>query len=141
MAGEAPVTFVRLMVVSGAQPGEVGEIGGAAVLPGLEVVGVAPGGGRGAVRPLAGAGAGEHGAALGGGGEPAGPADVEGLAGATEHDGDQVGLAGEAASSVGRQRGAVGELAVATFVQAVGEGVGIEEDGDRGPDAVALGDP
>jgi len=60
---EVPVVAVHHTVVGGAEPGEVGEVGGPAVVPVLQVVGVDPGGGGVAVREPAAPVAGDHGVA------------------------------------------------------------------------------
>jgi hypothetical protein len=80
-AGQVPAAFVDGPVMGPAQQRQVGQVGGAAVDPVVEVVGVAPA--QGAVA------AGEHtatvadgqGAGLGGVDDPGGPAEVQGLAG------------------------------------------------------------
>ncbi len=58
---EVPVVAVDDPVVGGAQPGQVGEVGRAAVLPVVEVVGVDPCGGGVAVREPAAPVPGDHG--------------------------------------------------------------------------------
>ncbi len=101
--GDAPALQMHLPVMSEAQQAPVGQAGGAAVGPVVPVVGMAGGG-----RPVA---AGHHAALVPGddrsadrGWEGALPtAHVEGLAGASEHDRHDPGVAGGEARLDGAQ--------------------------------------
>ena len=86
--GHVVAVVVGSVVVVGAEEDEVFEVGVAAVGPGGEVVGFAPGGGHGAAAGLAGGEQEGFGAALGRGGESAGAAEVEELGGAAEDGGE-----------------------------------------------------
>jgi hypothetical protein len=68
-------------VVGPAQQGEVGEVGGAAIHPVPQVMGVAPGQGPLTAREDTAAVVDGQGGPLGGVDDPGGPADVQGLTG------------------------------------------------------------
>jgi hypothetical protein len=81
-AGQLPAALMDRPVVLAAQRGQVGQVGGAALLPGHQVVALAPGQGPGTVREDTATVAHRQGAALGGGDDPAGPSHIQRLAGA-----------------------------------------------------------
>ena len=74
---DAPSRFVGAVVVTAAEQDSVVEVGAAAVVPGVEVVGLAPGAGDVAALGAAGAVPHQKGLSLGGGEEAAGPAEVD----------------------------------------------------------------
>ena len=74
-----------------AEEGEVGQVGGAAVQPGDQVVALAPGQGPVTVGEDTAAVADGQGAGLGGGADPAGPAHLQRLAGRPAQDRGQQG--------------------------------------------------
>ena len=78
-AGEPPAALVDGSVVGSAQQGQVGQVGGAAMDPVAQVVGLAPGQGAGTVGEDAAAVADGQGGALGGLDDPGGPADLQRL--------------------------------------------------------------
>src|SRR6266545_7732227 len=103
VAGDAdgPVLVVCGVVVSGAEEDGVVQVGGAAVGPVPQMVGVAPAGGQvaageGAARIPQGQGAAQR-----GGDGALGAAEVQGLAGPAEDGGDDFGVAGESAHGGG----------------------------------------
>ena len=104
--GGGEVVLVDPGVVVGAEQGQVGQGGGPAVGPVLDVVGVAP------LRwsPASGEGApcvaGPECGLQGGGDQAFGAPDVQGLALAAQHDRDDGGVAGELADGLGGQGGA-----------------------------------
>ena len=87
---EAPSWFVGPMVVVAAEEDGVREVGPAAGVPWVEVVGLAPGAGDVAALAAAGAVADEEGLAFGRCVEAAGAAEVEGEAVAAEDDGEDL---------------------------------------------------
>jgi hypothetical protein len=86
-AGQLPAALVDGPMVAAAEEGQVGQVGGAAVQPGDQVVGLAPGKGPLAVGNHTAAVTHGQRAALGRGHDPAGPADLQGLAGGPTQDG------------------------------------------------------
>ena len=92
---QGPGAGVDVVVVSAADEGEVVEVGGAALGPVPQVVGVAPGCGGGAAGDDAGAVAGDQCAALGRGDGADGVAEVEDLAVAADQGGLDDGVAEE----------------------------------------------
>jgi hypothetical protein len=85
-AGQPPPTLMDRPVVVSAQQGEIGQVGGAAIEPVNQMMTVAPGQGPGAVGEDTTAVADGEGVALSGGDDPAGPPDVQGLAGGAAQD-------------------------------------------------------
>ena len=92
--GDGPAAGVVFAVVLAAEQDEVVGVGGSAVGPGGDVVGLAPGGGSGAAGERAAAVPRGQRAALAGGGGAAGVAVGEHAAGVGEDDGDDVGFGG-----------------------------------------------
>ena len=84
-------------VVAAAQQDEIVEVGGAAVGPVSDVVGVGPAGGVGAAGVGAALVAGGQGFALVDGDQSAAASDVQGFGSAIQDHGDEVAVAGEAA--------------------------------------------
>src|SRR6476469_5010783 len=137
--GGGEVAVVDLGVVSRAEQGAVGQVGGSAVAPVHDVVGVAPGGGDGAAGEAAAVVAGGQGQALGAGEQAPAAAEVEGFAVAAEDQGDDLGVAGEGgpaapAAAPAAVPAAVPAVAVALAVAShvVEEGVVVDEDDDLG---------
>jgi hypothetical protein len=93
-AGQLPAAFVDRPVMGPAQQGEVGEVGGAAVDPVAQVVGVAPGQGPVTVGEDTAAVADGQGVALGGVDDPGRPPHIEGLAGRAPEDWGEQGHGG-----------------------------------------------
>ena len=75
-ADELPAALMDGAVVGSAEQGQIGEVGGAAVEPVAQVVGVAPGQGSGAVGEDTAAVADGQGGALGGVDDSGGPPDL-----------------------------------------------------------------
>ena len=95
--GLVVVAVVGSVVVPGAEEGAVGEVGGAALGPGVLVVGFAPCGGDGAAACLALVVGQAHRDALGAGEESLVAAQVEDLPVTVEDGGQEAVLAGQAA--------------------------------------------
>ena len=98
---------------------------GPLVVPFGDVVGVAAFGRRPTTSTAAVSG--DHGPVLVGGEGAGGPAEPERHAGVVEDEFLDVGVAGDAAGGVGRDAGAVGEVAFPDLVAAQGRGVGEDE--------------
>src|SRR6478735_9316803 len=98
---DGPVFFVDHVVVMGAEQGSVVGSGGAAAGPVGDVVGLAPGGGDGALREGAALVPGGDGLADVGREDAGGASDVQDLALAAEDDRDDVGVAGDFADGAG----------------------------------------
>ena len=96
-----PVAVVQVSVVVAAEEDGVGQAGGAAVGPVVDVVGVAPARWSVAAGERAAAVAEDEGASERPGDEAALSPDVEDLAGAAEDDGQQGGVAGEPTHGLG----------------------------------------
>ena len=75
-AGQLPAALMDGAVVGSAQQGQIGQVGGAAMEPVAQVVGVAPGQGPLAVGEDTAAVADGQGGALGGVDDPGGPPDL-----------------------------------------------------------------
>src|SRR6266545_307155 len=105
VAGDAdgPVLVVCGVVVSGAEEDGVVQVGGAAVGPVPQMVGVAPAGGQVAAGEGAARIPQDQGAAQRGGDGALRAAEVQGLAGPAEDGGDDFGVAGESAHGGGGQ--------------------------------------
>ncbi len=86
VAGQPPAALMDRPVVGSAQQGQVGQVGGAPVEPVAQMMGLAPGQGTGTTREDAAAVAHGQGGALGGGDDPAGPAEVQRLGGGATKD-------------------------------------------------------
>jgi hypothetical protein len=99
------VGVVDALVVMRAEQDSVFDGGGSTAVPGVFVVGVAPGGGDGAALGSAASVADAECFALCCGVESSGASEVEGVALAAEDDGDDAGLAGETAGVVGSDGG------------------------------------
>src|SRR5215216_902162 len=93
-AGQPPAALVDRPMMGPAQQGQVGQVGGAAVEPVDQVVALAPAQGPSAVGEDTAAVADREGGALGEGDDPAGPAQVQGLAGGAAQDRGQHGQGG-----------------------------------------------
>src|ERR1700760_133444 len=107
-AGQGPAVLVDEVVVVGeAEQEEVGQAGAAAVCPGVDVVGGAPGGGDPAAGEPAAPVPGGQGAAQGGGVGAVAASDVEGQPVAPV-DGGDFGLAGQGEDLPGGEHGPVG---------------------------------
>ena len=92
LSGQPPAALVHGSVVGPAQQGQVGQVGGAAVDPVAQMVGLAPGQRAGTVGEDAAAVADGQGGALGGLDDPGGPADLQRLGrGAPQGRGQQGG--------------------------------------------------
>jgi hypothetical protein len=135
-AGQLPAAVVDRSVVGPAQQGQVGQVGGATVQPVPEVVALAPGQGSLAVGEATAAVADGQGAALGGGDDPAGSAEVQGLAGGAAEDWGQPGQGG--LEPVGQAPLAMGVLpglgaVVAGLAAMVLGGVAADQDPGQGP--------
>jgi hypothetical protein len=79
LSGEPPAALVHGSVVSSAEQGQVGQVGGAAMEPVAQMMGLTPGQGTGAVGEDTAAVTHGQGAALGGLDDPGGPADFQRL--------------------------------------------------------------
>jgi hypothetical protein len=90
-AGQLPTALMRRPMMRPTQQGQIRQVGGATIRPGDQMMALAPGQGPVTVGEHTAAVADGQGAALGRGDDPAGPADIEGLAGdAAEGWGEQV---------------------------------------------------
>ena len=98
VAGDHMAVFVDFLVAFGAEEDEVGDVGGAVVVPPGDVVGVAGGGPHSAADAVLIAGV--EGELLGGGGGPLLPSHVEGLPVGGEDGGDHASVAGDVAEFV-----------------------------------------
>ena len=117
-----PAALGELVVVVGADQGQVGEVGGAAVVPGDHMMPFAPLGCHIAAGEGAAGVAGDQREGLRGGGDPTGPPQVEDrTARVLEADRD-VGLVGQQSRGPGRHRGAVGVGADAVLADEVAPG-------------------
>lgn len=119
------------------------QIGGAVVVPGEEVVDLAPVERGGAAGPGAGAVEGAKGATLGAGGEPGGAPHVEGHPVRAHEHTAQLGDAGQPVKGGDREGGAVVVLAESVVVPAFEEGAGVGDDtdlGDAGPGGAVRGE-
>ena len=130
LEGEGPLSFVDQVVVPFAEREHVGDVGRSLVLPpgdvmdpaGLEAH-LAAGMTTGSVhRP--------KGTALFAGGEASGSAVIEGNAVSAEHDGDDLGVAGESADRRDRQFGPISGLGDGGLMDAVHEGLVVDQHDD-----------
>ena len=119
VAGQPPAALMDRPMVGSAQQGQVGQVGGAAVEPVAQMVGLAPGRGPVAAGHRTAAVADDQGGALGGGDDPAGPADLQRLGGGAPkgrgepgrrrlEPGRQAGLVAGSWATGGRRRGSGG---------------------------------
>lgn len=115
--------FVDFFVAFGAEEDEVGDIGGAVVVPPGDVVGVTGGGAHSAADAVLVAGV--EGELLGGGGGPLLPSHVEGLPVGGEDGWEHAGIAGDVAEFVDVDGGAVDEASV---LELAGEHVVVDSD-------------
>ena len=126
-----PAALGELVVVVGADQGQVGDVGVAAVVPGDHMMPFAPLGCHVAAGEGAAGVAGDQREGLGGARDPAGPVQVEDRPlGALEAEGD-VGLVGQESRGPGRDQSAVGVGADAVLAEEVLPGHG-QEQGGRG---------
>ena len=133
VAGQPPAALMDRAMMGAAEQGQVVEVGGAAMEPVSEVVGFAPGRGPVAAGHHTAAVADDQGGALGGGDDPAGPADLQRLGGgATQGRGEPGRRCLEPPPQPLHPAGVVGRRVVVAVRVLVGGVAGDQDPGDRG---------